>query len=326
MSSPDIQPYRKDPQIENLLKQVNTTLAPLEQRLTEHFAEPRWPILFVSGTQRSGTTLLYQLLTTCFHVGYPSNLMARYWEAPYIGALLSQELRSKQPPPNPNFQSEFGNTYGPFGPHEFGYFWQRWIPYAEGDVHELDEVQAEKIDVGGFRRVLAALEAAFNQPLVFKNPLLSSLNMTLVAELLPTAMFIICEREPVYIAQSTYKARMRFMGDTSQWWSIRPAAYRWLKDLPAPEQIAGQIYYTEQCIARGRQTVDKSRHLTIRYEALCADPAGQLSRVAELVANAGYALQRTAYEPEPFPCANIQTLDDGTFQALLRACQRMYQL
>jgi len=47
-------------------------------------------------------------------------------------------------------------------------------------------------------------------------------------------------QRPPSTAESILKARRDANGNTTDWWSLRPAEYAWLKGLDAFEQIAGQ--------------------------------------------------------------------------------------
>jgi len=317
-----VAPYFKDAAVETVLADVNEAIAPLESQLIAKFDQPRYPVILVAGPPRSGTTLVMQLLIASFKIGYVSNLMARCWKAPYIGALLAQELRRKKAPQSADFTSELGATYGYEGPHEFGFFWQRWFPYNE--THQTSPEGLASVDFGLFCRELAALESVFDTSLAFKNPIVFNLNMDTLAEVLPKAVFVICRREPLYIAQSVLLSREKRYADKASWVGVKPKEYTWLKDLAYPEQIAGQIYYTEKRIKESLSSIASHRHLIIEYETLCKDPMGEIERLRELVRRNGHKLERTGYCPEPFECTNIQRVDDEEFKQLRAALHRFY--
>jgi len=315
-------PYFKDAHVESILAEVNDTLAPLEERLVAGFSQPKYPVIMIAGPPRSGTTLVMQSLAAYFEVGYVSNLMARFWQAPYIGALLFQELRRRKAPRTSDFSSELGATYGYEGPHEFGFFWQRWFPYSE--THQTLPEDLRNIDFELFRRELAAMESVVVAPLAFKNPIVFSLNMGVLAEVLPNAVFIICQRDPLYIAQSLLLSRLKAHGSKDAWFSIKPREYPQLKDLPYPEQIAGQIYYTERRIQEALANIPSSRYITVEYLELCKDPARELERIQELVEQNGGRLISTGYTPEPFEPTDVQRLEDEEFRRLSEALKLFY--
>lgn len=317
-----VAPYFKDARVETVLADVNETLAPLESRLVAKFDQPPYPVILIAGPPRSGTTLVLQLLIACFDIGYVSNLMARFWKAPYIGALLAQELRRRKAMQAPDFTSELGATYGYEGPHEFGFFWQRWFPYNE--THQTFPEDLKNVDFELFRQELAAMESVFGAPLAFKNPIVINLNMDTIAEVLPNAVFVICHREPLYVAQSILLSREKRYGDKGSWLGVKPKEYSWLKDLPYSEQIAGQIYYTEKRIKESLSSITLHRHFTIEYETLCKDPMGEMERVRELVERDGHKLEPTGYFPKPFESTDVQRVDDEEFKRLYAALDRFY--
>ena len=315
-------PHHKDEFVESVLARVNDSLQPLEEELIRHFEQPRKPTLLVAGPQRSGTTLLMQLLISGFELGYVNNLMARFWEAPYIGVLLAQELSRRQPHQGSDFSSDLGATYGYDGPHEFGFFWQRWLPF--GETHQLTEDMLDGFDSKPFLKEIAAMEDAFSLPLVFKNPLAYSLNIPYFAELMPKPLFIVCQRDPLYVAQSTLLSRERYYGDPEAWWSIKPKEYRQLKELSYWEQVVGQVFYTEQRIENSLAALTQRHYIKVNYEDLCADPAHELDRIGQAVAQLGTELDLQPYRPQPFQCQNVRKLDHRDFARLTEAYERYY--
>jgi len=316
--------YFKDSRIEAVLESANAALAPLEEKLAEGFDGPRHPVLLVAGPPRSGTTLLLQLLIACFRVGYVSNLMARFWRAPHIGALLAMDLRRRRNPSDHDFTSELGTTYGYDGPHEFGFFWQRWFPFDE--THQTATPRGATDDFRVLRREIAALEAVFDAPFVFKNPIVFNLHIEALAQALPTALFIICERAPIYIAQSLLESRVKRYGNRESWLGVKPREYTWLKDLPPIEQIAGQVYYTEKRIQEALALLPSRRYLRVRYESLCEAPMQELSRIASAVKERGSRLEETAYTPsQGFIAADTQRLEDREWEEMQEALTRFYE-
>jgi len=314
--------YQKSSQAEQILSALNETLATLEQKLVAEFDAPQYPTIFVVGAPRSGTTILVQLLIHCFELGYINNIAARFWMAPYIGAWMVSEMQDFSCAPFAGFSSDLGATPEYEGPHEFGYFWRRWFHYDE--THELSEEQIEAIDTKFLKRELAAVESVFDRPLLLKNIPALSLQMDLLATVLPQAVFIHCRRDPIYIAQSLLLSRLKYYGDKESWLSVKPNQFRWLKDRPYPEQIAGQIFYTLERIKNVLASLDSSRFLNIDYEALCEEPEAQLNRIAHLVMGAGYRLLRRDVPVPDLSSTNKKLVDDEEFQRLKEGYRRFF--
>jgi len=318
----EVPPFYKDTAVEQVWREVNDMLYPLEVRLVQRFREPVNPVIFIAGLPRSGTTLLLQALIAAFEIGYISNLIARFWKAPYIGALLARDLRRRKKLEHIDFESELGATYGYEGPHEFGFFWQRWFPYNE--THQPRKEDLQTVDFDLLRKELGAIESVFNAPLAFKNPIVFNLNIDVLAKVLPKAVFVICQRDHIYIAQSLLLSRLKYHGRKDMWFSVKPKEYVQLKERPYPEQIAGQIYYTERRIQESLANIPSSRYIIVEYLDLCKDPAHELKRVQELVEQNGGRLISTGDTPEPFEPTNIQRLDDEEFRRLSEALKLFY--
>lgn len=318
----EVAPFYKDTAVEQVWREVNDILYPLEERLVQTFRKPVNPIIFIAGLPRSGTTLLMQALIAAFEVGYISNLIARFWEAPYVGALLASDLRRRKKREHIGFESELGATYGYDGPHEFGFFWQRWFPYNE--THQPQEKDLQTADFDLLRKELAAIESVFNAPLAFKNPIVFNLNIEVLAKVLPKAVFVICQRDHIYIAQSLLLSRLKYHGRKDTWFSVKPKEYVKLKARPYPEQIAGQIYYTERRLQESLVNIPSSRYITVEYLDLCKDPVHELKRVQKLVEQNGGRLISTGYTPKSFEPTNVQRLDDKEFKRLSEALKLFY--
>ncbi len=119
-----VEKYRKDVGEERFLESFNDFLGSREKEFMKQDG-PGYPNIFIFGAPRSGTTLLSQVLALCLDIGYIDNLIARFWKAPLQGIRLSkillQDLRRT------DFSSVHGVTIDLTEPHEFGYFWTRWL-------------------------------------------------------------------------------------------------------------------------------------------------------------------------------------------------------
>lgn len=276
---------------EQLIKAMNEQLAGSFPKELEDYQSPVYPVVFLIGAPRTGTTLLMQLLAAQFHIGYINNLTARFWKAPYFGAALTQVLRAGRSA-ELSLKSTFGATQGYDEPHEFSYFWRRWFPYAE-DHHYIAPEQWKDMDMEGLRKEVAWLEALWKLPMFFKNPADLPLQISLLDTVFPKSIFINTERKPVDQVASMLEGREKYAGSTENWFGIRPPNYAQLRKLPVYEQIVGQIVTVKQEIGKQLQAIPTERKLTINYEDLCQNPGQVLDQVADKVAQLGFTLSRT---------------------------------
>lgn len=235
-------------------------------------AAPVRPTLFVVGVPRSGTTLLYQVLANSGAFQYPTNLIARFYRSPAWGARTQRLLAPLLHRGDMEYASRLGNTENWWGPHEFGYFWERHFDFSRH--HEPGEP-----DLVPLVRALAAFESEGERPLMLKNPVLCFV-LEFLARALPLSRFLWVRRPHIEVAASIHRTRVRFHGDPAPWWSLRP------EDAPTEAPVAVQIAH-QIGRAHGALTGLRDRYgdrvAEVGYADVCADPASAIRRATELV-------------------------------------------
>ena len=303
--------FKRNDGLEYLLKSLNTDMQPSEQGLLARYSIPKMPLIFVMGPPRSGTTLLMQWLANTGIVSYPTNLLSRFYEAPIIGAKIQLMLTD----PRYNFRdelgefvqqskyvSENGKTNGVLAPNEFWYFWRRFFHY--GEIQYLDEQSLQRVDAAKFVAELAAIEAVFDKPFASKG-IIINWNIPYVSSILDKVLFIHLKRHPLYNAQSLLETRVKFYDDQRSWYSFKPTEYNELKELNPLEQVAGQVYYTNNAIERGLGKIDFSRWLQVSYEEFCASPKQVFYQILEKLALQEFEIDNLDYMgPERFQSTN----------------------
>ena len=314
--------YRKDPEQEERLKDLNVLFAPLERQLISDFDRPQLPIVFIVGAPRSGSTLLSQTLAQTGSFSYVTNFVARFWMVPYVGMLIEEALNIRKLECDQSFVSKFGVTEGWAAPHEFGYFWSRWFHF--GETHQLDDKELEEVDLDVLRRELAALESVYNKPLCFKY-LPCGLHIPFLAERFENSIFVLCRRQSVYNMQSLLLARSKILGDAGHWWSLRPKEYPDLLSASPYEQIAGQIYYTLKEIETSFSSLSPERFLHILYDDLCSQPRVEVNRVVEAVGQTGVEIHwKPDLIPEQFQSTDTKHISDKEFQKLRKVAEHYF--
>jgi hypothetical protein len=279
MESSRTQKYRKNYKIESGLKTLNDQLARLLLDVGIEGKEPKKPIIFVVGLQRSGTTLLMQLLTQYFNFTFPDNIIARLWRVPYVGVLISRGLKHQiKSPSDQNFHSDYGVTHDTFGPHEFGYFWKNYFKFEP--THYLAIEHLNQINLSELKRNLFLMEYFGESPLLFKAVPLS-FNCDFLAENFPNSIFINTQRNPLHIATSTYLARIERYGNPNVWWSLKPKQYNELIKLPPLEQVACQVKYSLESIHNCLKGIQPERKVNVSYESLCKNPVKVLENIGK---------------------------------------------
>jgi hypothetical protein len=240
---------------------IQPTLSNLELSVMRSKEIPFPPVLIV-GPPRSGTTLLYQLLTSRFKVGYISNAHARWYGCP---ALYERLRRPRIEGHVETFSSYHGGTDGKYGPNECGEFWYRFFPRRPHCVKSISQRDAQRL-----RSAIAAITSSFQSSVVFKNVCCSG-RLLAISEAVPEFLYVHVHRNVVDNAASIMSGRERHSGALNSWWSFEPPEINQLKLLGSEEQCLGQVECTHSCINDARSYIGSDRFFNVTYEALCED-------------------------------------------------------
>jgi hypothetical protein len=277
------QNHKKNLNLENIFPELEKILGPAESLLLKGIEKPKLPIIFIVGCARSGTTLIYQFLASLGVFCYPSNLLSRFYYAPYIGARIQQLLvdydkkeeifRDKN---GIGFNSELGKTFGALAPHEFWYFWNRFFLFK--NKQQLSIHNLKLVDTQTFLKELAAIQTVFEKPLVMK-----AMNMNwhipFLAGLNENIHFLFVKRKTEYNAQSLLLTRKKFFGDYKQWYSFKPPNYDHLIVKGFVEQVVEQVKSTNDAINEGLKKIDKSSFTIVEYEKFCESPLKEIKSI-----------------------------------------------
>ena len=310
--------YRKDEAVERTLLEINQTLEPHEPDIPRDL--PALPHLFVFGLPRSGTTLTHQMLTWALDVGYVTNVMARFWLAPYAGAIVSRAVLGDTR--DGSFTSDYGKSVDPAGGHEFAYFWQHWL-----GIRDIDDLldfsgDSERADWDGVAAAVRRVRAAFDKPLVFKTNYAAQF-LPAFARTFPMPLFVHVRRDPLDVALSILEARRRYYGDTSTWWATYAPEYKALAAQPVAEQIAGQVAGLSRAYAAQIATAPAELTVELDYEELCDDPAAAVDAVRRRCRNVhGIAPELLQPPPERFERSPSRTPTSEEEVAVAEALDR----
>ena len=238
--------------------------------------KPSYPLIFILGMSRSGTTLLYQTLVKHLRLGYPNNLIARFWSNPCVGIFLSRSILGSHK--SISFQSSFGNTPTITDPHEFGHFWKHWFDFRSDSADVLSAEQLSRIDWAGLARVLRDMTRCFGLPVLFKQLALSFQAHRLSIEL-PESRFIYIYRPSYEIASSILKTRRERHGSDAFWFGLKPPKWQRLLDLPPLEQIRKQVDVCTGLIREQIETIKADQLYTIDFNDLKKHPMSSVQKV-----------------------------------------------
>lgn len=319
--------FKRNESLEHLLTELNGALAAAERGVGPLPDQPPFPTILIVGAPRSGTTLLMQWLASSGLVAYPSNLLSRFYAAPYIGARIQQlftdprfnfrgELGELTAQPM-TFQSELGKTQGALQPNEFWYFWRRFLPNV--DAEWLDPERAAQVDAAGLRSGIAHIQHAFGMPFAAKGIILQY-NLELLRHALGRVLFVHTRRNPYFNTQSLLDARVRFHGSIDAWFSVKPPEYEELLRRDPVTQAAGQVVCTQQRIEEQFAAMPAEHHLTVDHGRFCTDPAGVFHAIGAKMKALGAAWPDAYTGPPAFQENAAVTVDASMREAILKAC------
>ncbi|WP_319762388.1 sulfotransferase [Maridesulfovibrio sp.] len=228
------------------------------------------PLIYIVGAPRSGTTLLYQLLSKHLDVGYVSNIMARFWARPSVGIHIANAVLGDNPDSAPVFESTQGQTPVPAGPHEFGYFWRYWLHLDKNLTHHLTKEDLSRVDKKKLTHTLRSeILGASGKSFVFKT-VIAGFCARFLTELHPKSLFIHIHRNQRDIARSLLRCRKDRYGNYHTWWSLIPAAGPFKCKNPG-EEVGLQTRY---CCAEMTEELDTPgvSSISVNYEDICASP------------------------------------------------------
>lgn len=252
--------------------------------------------IFLVGAPRTGSTILYQIVTNNFDLLYIDNLANTFSKNLYFGLWLSKNLKIKGP--HNCFKSDFGRTLkGGFrAPNECGGFCENML--ETDNVYQLVE-KNEKATSLKMKKYLSAIMGRYRKPIIFKN-LKSGQILPIIKVAFPEAKIIFIKRNPFFTAQSIFLAKRKAGIPADRFFGTKPRKYKELAYSSEPEQIVKQIYHMEKQIEQDSALFLKSNFITIHYEEVCRDYKALISKF-EIFLNKKAVKSRAIKEPLILP-------------------------
>ncbi|WP_417462994.1 sulfotransferase [Kordiimonas sp.] len=289
------------------------TLHPLEVALTTRGREEECQICFIIGPPRSGTTLLFELLTTEFECAYFSNIAQRLYRCPVAATWLDKSAIKGR---TGSFDSAYGQLSGHAAPSENGRIWRYWMPgaspyFAEGDGLEIKEMRQK---IAGLCRILGS-------PMIVKYLHFQS-EIPRIIECFPNAVFIHIERDWAENVRSILRARQKLNPNSHrQWFSTRPEGWEKYVDCDPVIQACAQVAL---CHAESQKNIpvsDKTIH--IQYEELCEEQGASLQKVENLFRNNKINYKRLFTNKGKFDVREQEKFDAATEEKIRITLEEM---
>ena len=262
-----------------LVRLGTPVLRPFERRVLERATTTGMPPpIMVVGPPRSGTTLLYRILTESFATAHFVRLCSALPETPVTAVQLARRLRLEDS--KGNIDNHYGQSAGWASPHEAGVVWRRWLPTEDPDRQAALPPREHPATL---RATIAALSALTGgAPFVSKN-LSNSFFLERIYDAVGPMLVIRCRRDPADTALSILRGRLDHVSRPNQWWSIRPPGWRAAAEKPVEDQIAFQISSTREAIKRAEKQLlpGGCRFIDATYEDFALEPRTLVDAVSE---------------------------------------------
>lgn len=271
--------------VEEILKKLSTLLSPVENSIIDTLDRIEKPIFLIIGCARSGTTLINQFLCDTKEFCFPSNLISRFFYAPYIGSLYQKilidydtknEIFNSSNSADYQYSSTLGKTKGAHSPNEFWYFWRRFFKFEE--ICKLSNDELQNVNIKGFNNELNSIQVVFEKPLLMKGMLLNW-HIDFLEKINDKINFIYVKRNIIDNAISLLNARKNFYNDINLWYSFKPEEYYQIKNKLPYQQVIDQVYYTNKAIEEQIKNIPKNKVIEIDYENFCQKPQILLDKI-----------------------------------------------
>mgnify|MGYP003957000285 CR=1 FL=1 len=321
-----VKKFKRNSSLEEFLLEINNDLLTTEENLLTK-KEPEYPLIFVMGPLRSGSTLMTQWLAN-IGFAYPTNLMSRFYKTPIIASKIQllltderynyrNELRDFNS--GVDFSSENGKTIGALAPNEFWYFWRRFLDFKELDYLSTSEL-LETIDIDTLKSEFAGMVDVFQKPFALKGMILNY-NIDFLDKIFEKAIFIYTKRNPLTNIESALKAREKQLGSIDEWYSFKIPEYNELIKLNPYEQVAGQIYHINKAVESGLENVAEHKKMIVNYEEFCEDPKKFYDELKDKLNIQGYTMDKEYFGEEKFNVTRKSVSDEN----ILNAYNKIYK-
>ena len=238
------------------------------EKLDKHTPMPH---IFICGPARSGTTLLYQVLSSYLDVSYVRNFTVAFSRSPILASRLFTRHSDKR---NQQYENYYGKIAGMQAPSEANHLWYQWVDADASDFRTELRVDGAA-QMADFFNNFSALES---KPTLSKNNNANAFAST-IAQSLENSYFICMRRETKFLAQSLLQARLEINGNIEQSYGVTNTDNSDKSDMGPVEQVLDQIAYLNKLAEEQQASIGSDRFWIVDYESFCDDPTALIQRV-----------------------------------------------
>lgn len=268
--------------------------------------------IWIIGSPRSGTTLMYQLTCSYLMGYYLTNRVANRYRISLITRAIERRLYAKSPIPT-SFRSKFGNTKNENDPHEGGQFFYQFFPKEQPYSTSKDLTNKQKEDI---QTLIRAITTPFD--LFISKNTFHSLRIKALSDLFPKSIFIWVRRETAATVYSILKARNKLQVSDKEWWGITPPGWETAQTQSVIDQTIWQVKETERIIERDLRNVH-AQCAEVNYKQICEAPHSVLKSISDTYGLQKFVRANEDIIPNSFSYSDMpeNSLSERIRQALL---------
>ena len=294
-------------------------------------ARPAAP-LFILGFPRSGTTLLFQLLSRDPHFHYPTLYQTRFPSTflltqNWLPRLLAGRLASRRlqdavavdwnSPEEDEFAAALLGLRSALLGIPFAARRDKYEPYYTFSGVDRSEIEQWQAALLHFLRKLSLEDP---RPLLLKSPMHTG-RVRLLLELFPEARFVHIHRHPYDV----FRSALHTLQQVWPRWELQAPAV----DFDPAEALLQRYRATFQAYFADRESIPAGQGVEVAYAALESDPLGQMERIYSQLGLAGFAGQRPRLETYLTGLAGYQKnrfrpLEPELQERLQQACTQVF--
>jgi len=249
---------------------------------------PEPVILFILGSPRVGSTVLFQLVINHFECFFPSNSFNRKFQNQEVN-LESFDLSScLSPLEKVSYISDYGKTLHDGEPSEASAFFGTFFG---GEHPSEDKSKAPMPDLAErFVEFCRSLYSQSRKPLVFKNAW-NCFRIRYLSQAIPKACFLWIRRDIADAAFSDLEAR-RKRGSTNIWNSATTSDYLEIQKHPYWEQVVEQQYGYARRVGSDLSQFCRDRYFEVWYEDILVEPNLFLEKINNFLSPRGFTIRK----------------------------------
>ena len=266
-----------------------------------------FPPIFIIGSPRSGTTVLYQLLWKHTNFSYINNFIVHWYRIPIFAAKAHNTLFKGEIELELN--SNFGKSKNHYGPNEFGEFWYKYFSKTHS-FKDQNKKSADKL-----KMEIAAITKIFEKPILLKN-VVNSMRIESLSNIFNNSTFIVIGRNKLDNAQSILNARISLHNDKNHQWSVITPSMRDNPSLPFYKDISNQLNDIQFNIESALKRLGNDKFIPITYEDLCNNTPKVLKSILQKLNSRGLKLNEKGQIPRKLNFSTGKKVSDSDYKLL----------